>query len=475
MKSIYNKVYAIAAMVLASGGAMAQGLNSAYYTNDYKYRHTMNPAFGNEQNYVSLPLLGNLNVGLHGNFGYEDLIMNNPQYGISSDKRMTTFMHPDISASDALKGLNSGNNRIVGDIGVTILSAGFKAFGGYNTIELNSKTSFGMSLPYELFAFAKNIGNNTYNIGDINMKAQSYTELAFGHSRQIDDRLRVGAKVKLLFGIGRSDVEFKDIKADLSAEDKWSMSGEAKANVSLAGFSYKIEEKEYYNEDWGTYETVNDIDIDQVGLSGFGLAFDLGGVYKIDDDWTVNAAILDLGFINWKNNVQASNRDKSFEFNGFHDMTVEGKNNKTESGGNTFDDEADSYGDQIADFANLTDDGDLGSRTTGIGATINVGCEYNLPVYRPITFGLLSSTRINGPYSWTEGRLSANWTPLSWLDGGVSFAVNSFTTSMGWVLNIHPKGCNFFIGADHLLGKTSKEGIPLSSNASINRGVNITW
>ena len=345
MKSIYNKVYAIAAMVLASGGAMAQGLNSAYYTNDYKYRHTMNPAFGNEQNYVSLPSLGNINVGLHGNFGYEDLIMNNPQYGISSDKRMTTFMHPDISASDALKGLNSGNNRIVGDIGVTILSAGFKAFGGYNTVELNSKTSFGMSLPYELFAFAKNIGNNTYNIGDINLKAQSYTELAFGHSRQIDDRLRVGAKVKLLFGIGRSDVEFKDIKADLSAEDKWSMSGEAKANVSLAGFSYKIEEKEYYNEDWGTYETVNDIDIDQVGLGGFGMALDLGGVYKIDDDWTVNAAILDLGFINWKNNVQASNRDKSFEFNGFHDMTVEGKNNKTESGGNTFDDEADSYGD----------------------------------------------------------------------------------------------------------------------------------
>ncbi len=475
MKSIYNKVYAIAAMVLASGGAMAQGLNSAYYTNDYKYRHTMNPAFGNEQNYVSLPSLGNLNVGLHGNFGYEDLIMNNPQYGISSDKRMTTFMHPDISTSDALKGLNSGNNRIVGDIGVTILSAGFKAFGGYNTIELNSKTSFGMSLPYELFAFAKNIGNNTYNIGDISLKAQSYTELAFGHSRQIDDRLRVGAKVKLLFGIGRGDVEFKDIKADLSAEDKWSMSGEAKANVSLAGFSYKIEEKEYYNEDWGTYETVNDIDIDQVGLGGFGMALDLGGVYKIDDDWTVNAAILDLGFINWKNNVQASNRDKSFEFNGFHDMTVEGKNNKTESGGNTFDDEADSYGDQIADFANLTDDGDLGSRTTGIGATINVGCEYNLPVYRPITFGLLSSTRINGPYSWTEGRLSANWTPLSWLDGGVSFAVNSFTTSMGWVLNIHPKGFNFFIGMDHLLGKLSKECVPLSSNASINVGMNITW
>ena len=46
---------------------------------------------------------------------------------------------------------------------------------------------------------------------------------------------------------------------------------------------------------------------------------------------------------------------------------------------------------------------------------------------------------------------------------------------MGWVLNIHPKGYNFFIGMDHLLGKQSKEGIPLSSNASLNIGMSVTW
>ena len=46
---------------------------------------------------------------------------------------------------------------------------------------------------------------------------------------------------------------------------------------------------------------------------------------------------------------------------------------------------------------------------------------------------------------------------------------------MGWVLNIHPKGYNLFIGMDHLLGKMSKECIPLSSNASVAVGMNITW
>lgn len=41
--------------------------------------------------------------------------------------------------------------------------------------------------------------------------------------------------------------------------------------------------------------------------------------------------------------------------------------------------------------------------------------------------------------------------------------------------NAHPKGFNFFIGMDHILGKTSKEFIPLSSNASLNLGMNVTF
>ena len=35
MKSIYNKAVVAASMLMASSGAMAQELNSAYYTEDY--------------------------------------------------------------------------------------------------------------------------------------------------------------------------------------------------------------------------------------------------------------------------------------------------------------------------------------------------------------------------------------------------------------------------------------------------------
>lgn len=465
-----NIRYAAAAVMLAvAGGAAAQGLNSAYFTDEYKFRHDMNPAFGNEQNYVSVPALGNINVNLHGNFGYKDVVLDNPIYPQTSSKKMTTFLNPYISAGTALDGFSKGNNRIVGDVGITLLSGGFKAFGGYNTVELSSKTSFGMSLPYELFEFAKNTGNKTYDIGDVNAHAISYVELAFGHSRQINEKLRVGAKLKFLFGLGRADLKLENMKADLAQNDKWTVSGKATADVSIKGFKYESEMDEYNNPDNGEYEKVSDIDVDGFGLGGFGMAVDLGAVYQIDEDWRVSASVLDLGFISWSENAQAVNRSDRFEFDGFHDISV------NDGAGVSFDDQADNYGDQITDFINLRDNGDKGGRTTGIGATLNFGAEYNLPVYRKITFGLLSSTRIKGAYTWTEGRLSANWKPLKWLDGGVNFAVNSFTASMGWVLNIHPKGYNFFIGMDHLLGSMSKEGIPLSSNASLNLGMSITW
>lgn len=470
-----GKYMIAASLAMACGNVMAQGLNSAYFTGDYKFRHNLNPAFGNEQNYVSVPGLGNLNVKTMGNFGLGDVVFDNPRFGIDSNKNKTTFMNPYISTSDALSGFSTGKNRINADVDITILSGGFKAFGGYNTISIDARTNVGVSLPYELFEFAKNTGNSDYQIGDISAHAQSFVQLAFGHSRQITDKLRAGAKVKFLLGVGRGDVELKGMRADLSGENQWTVSGKASSNVSLKGFTYVEEEKEYNEEGKGKYRCVNDVDIDGAGVGGFGLAFDLGAVYKINDDFTVSASLIDLGFISWSNNMQATNHQESFVFNGFHDISVKDEDANGNSKPNSMGSQADRYADQLADFANLSDDGDQGSRTTGLGVTFNAGCEYTFPYYRNLKFGFLSSTRINGKHTWTEGRLSANVSPLKWLDGGVSFAVNSFTASAGWVLNVHPKGFNLFVGMDHIVGKMSKEMIPLSSNASVNLGFNVTF
>ena len=96
-----------------------------------------------------------------------------------------------------LKGFSKGNNKINAQAHVSILSAGFKKFGGYNTIELNVRGMAYGKIPYELFELATNTSNKNYQIGDVAFMAQSFAELAIGHSRQINERLRLGAKAKI--------------------------------------------------------------------------------------------------------------------------------------------------------------------------------------------------------------------------------------------------------------------------------------
>ena len=110
-----------------------------------------------------------------------------------------------------------------------------------------------------------------------------------------------------------------------------------------------------------------------------------------------------------------------------------------------------------------------------LGATLNVGARYTLPVYRKLNFGLLGTARIQGKYSWTDWRVSTNIAPLKWLDGGINMSAGTFGVGFGWVVNFHPNGFNFFVGMDHTIGKTTKEFVPLSSNGSLNLGMNVLF
>ena len=166
MKNIKTTICA-AVLLTSCHTAMAQKLNSAYFTEGYALRHTMNPAYDNSQSYFSIPVLGNINVSMQGNFGLKDVVMDNPLRGMTGEKSLTTFLNPNISVADALSGFSTGKNKLTEDLNLAIFSAGFKGFGGFNTIELNVRQTFGVSLPYELMEFAKNVGNNSYSFDDI--------------------------------------------------------------------------------------------------------------------------------------------------------------------------------------------------------------------------------------------------------------------------------------------------------------------
>jgi len=461
--------YLVAVLMTATATTItAQELNSAYFTQDFKYRHDLNPAFGNDQGYVAIPILGNLSLRMQGNFGVGDMLFQNPTTG-NYDR---TFMHPEVSYDDAMAGFNSGSNRLAAELGLTLLSVGFKGFGGYNTIEVRENTRASIQLPYELFDFAKNTQNKNYQFDDIGVNAMSYAELALGHSRQITRDLRVGAKLKVLLGVARADLAIEGMQANLQGDQWLITSGKAQGEINMKGIVIPDKTDEYKDGTKYTHADLGDIDIDGGGISGFGLGIDLGAEYRIIDGLKVSAAVTDLGYINWSNDILLTQINGTFKFNGFHDLAVK---NESAPAGSTFDEQADAYSDQLSDFVNLKNHGDQGSKSSSLAATANVGVEYQLPMYKALSFGLLGQHHFNGDYSWTEGRLSANWAPLNWLNGGVNFAMSTYSTSFGWILNIHPKKFNIFIGMDHIKGKSTKEGVPLSSNASVAVGLNVAF
>ena len=475
--SIKQHILLAVTLAASTASTMAQEFNSAYFTDDFKYRHTMNAAYGNDQGYAAIPILGNLNIRLQGSFGVGDVLFPNPYYGSPlhpNAKKTATFLHPAISADEGLSKLDKDRNTIMADIGLTIASVGFKAFGGYNTIELKENTRVGLSLPYEFFEFAKDLNNKDYDMSDLSFRAQSYVELAFGHSRKIMDDLRVGAKLKVLLGAARADFTMDHMHASLTG-NKWILEGKARGELNLKGATFKTKPKEYKSKQ-ETYPSIDDIDIDGAGLGGFGLGVDLGAIYdfkNIDVEWLkplkVSMALNDLGFISWSNCRVVETHGEPFEFDGFQDITVK-KNT-----GNSLSERSDQYADKLTDFVNLEDKGDEGGKTTMLATTLKLGAEYTLPMYDKVSFGLLGTHRFEGDYSWTEGRLSANYRPLSWLDGGVNVAVTSFCTTMGWVINFHPVGMNVFFGMDHMVGKTGASMVPLSSNLSFCMGFTAAW
>lgn len=441
-------------MMLAIGaGASAQDFESAYFTDGFLYRYQMNPALGNEKSFFSMPGLGNLNIGMDGTLHLKDVFYN-------VNGKTTTFLNPAVNAQDFLKNIGD-NSRLYTDNKIGILATGFKAFKGYNTISINVRANAGLHAPHALFSMLKEgLTNKVYDISDVGVMARGYVEVGLGHSHKINDRLRVGATLKVLVGAGDVDARFNNAHLTLG-EDSWTALVNAEINSSVKGLSYKHDINEDTNREY-----VNGFDFDSPGVNGFGFAVDLGAEYRLLDDLYLSASVTDLGFIKWDNNLAASTNGDQIVNTDKYTFNVD--DNAT----NSFDNEFDKIKDDLSALYQLNDMGDIGSRTTMLGATMRIGAEYKLPVYRPLSFGLLNTTRFQGRYTWTDFRLSANIAPVKCFSAGANLSAGTFGMGFGWIVNFHTTGFNLFVGMDHLMGKLAKQYVPLSSNASVSFGIN---
>lgn len=460
------KSFSILGLSLMATSAMAQNTESGYFTQGYIYAHEMNPAIaptdakGNYRKYVSMPLLGNFDMSFGGDINLENYIFNR-------GGKTVTFLHPDVSASEFMSNIEDKNNLDM-HLKLQIFSMGFKGFGGYNTIGINVHSNVNLQLPGDLFSLAKEgLTNKTYNLSDINAHTDEYVEIALGHSHKINDKLNVGGKVKFLLGAANMDLNVNNAVATLGADGKYSATVDAELHGNMKGLQYKTKgEANHLPQSDPDYNKLDEVDVDGAGLGGFGLAFDLGATYQLNDDLRFSASLLDLGFINWNTDMVA--RAKGSHTIDMNDYSYDTTDKKFSDGnGRELKDAFDDFKDVI-DFKS---EGDKGSRSKALAATLNLGAEYTAPFYRKLTFGLLYTNHF-GTYSNSDFRLSANVAPVKCLSAGVNVHTGSYGTGFGWIVDFHPKGFGLFLAMDDVMGKTSKQFVPLKSNAEFSMGIN---
>lgn len=466
MKSI-NKILLISSLALTAESVSAQTSYSGYFLDDYTYRYEMNPAFGNSKNFVSMPGLGNINIGIRGSLHLTDVLYKNPNGGSN-----ILFTNNLISTSEAMSKF-SNRKKLGEDAKINILSVGFKALGGYNTVTISANENVGLSVPRSFFSLAKEgITNKTYDITDLFARGNAYATIALNHSRDIKQvpGLRVGAALKAYLGVAYADVRLDEAELALGT-DAWT--AKTKAEIYMSALNAKFETKEYIPKGpkgGAPRRYVSGVNTDDLkfGINGFGMGVDLGAEYKWND-FRFSAAVIDLGFMSWSKGSKAST-------DGTQTFTTDAYTfNANGDADNSFKKEIDNMKDDLCKLYQITDIQENQSYTKAMAATLNFGVDYALPYYRNLHFGLVNSTRINGPYTWTQFRLSANVAPVKVFSADVNMVAGTYGVGFGWMLNLHVTGFNLFLGMDHTLGKVAKQFVPLNSNGAFNLGINFLF
>ena len=458
--------YAIAGVVLMAAALTvnAQNMRTGYFMDGYAFKYKMNPAMGSSRGFVALPVLGNLNMGIESNLGMSSIL-----YPKQDGSGLTTFLNSEVDAAAAMKKFD-GRNYINADTDLSLLAFGFWGRKGrmFHTVDLSVKADVATSLPYDAFRFAKegSVNGNVFDLSETGVNVNSHISLAYGFSLPIGKYVRFGARAKFLMGLGDINASLKGTQVTTGAEGFYTETdGSLQAALPL-GMHLPLNEQGYvdWEESLKTYSFEGD-DLAK-SFTNLGGAVDLGVTVDFLRDFTASVSVTDLGFISW-NNYSAASAAAGADGNPKKTYIVKSGEDIDENLGETFL--------KCLDF-NLNED--RTKKVLGLDPTLYVGLEYRMPFYRRMSVGLLSTTKIAGIYTWSEGRLSVNVNPTDWFSVATNYAYSTFGHSAGLALTFHLPGFNFFMGTDSYIPmlNVSPQFIPLNrANTSVTYGINIMF
>ncbi|WP_068472456.1 DUF5723 family protein [Saccharicrinis aurantiacus] len=440
------KLTYILALFLLIGGSYAKSQSSVlYHMKGIPQTKELNPAFFNQTEaiYIGVPMLSGIDMATSTNgWGYNDLIRKGT--GVQADSLVMDIDNFYNSLDD--------NNFLREALNITILEFGFRAgknFFGLSVGErqyMNTNWDRNLIAPFTTHPDAPKLGED-YTTGKLDVSAMGYHEVTLNYGREINDKLTIGFAAKGL--IAYANIQAENISVDMvSSNNGYSidMVGRGNINFTVPGTV------DYENNQINGLDITNDDFINALtGTDNFGLGFDFGADYKINDKIRVSASVIDLGKITFKTNShKLTENDEGYSFSGI-DIT---KDNDQD------------IGEDLLDAINFN--GEEGKYSVNLPAKVYLGGVYSLN--KTFELGALTRLRfINGNTSATYSA-SANAYIGKFFSLATSYSIIENTyNNLGLGFGIRASGLQIYAGADDVISLANPSQ---SNNTSFRFGVN---
>ena len=401
---------------LTFAGLSAQ-TNLVLQNTDLPQNHLINPALRPSSSlYIGLPVISGIRLNLKSNFfSFSDVFMKD-----KSGDSVISILHKGSDPAAFLAKIKS-KNIIIPEASVQIFGLGFSVgHDGYFFIDINDRIEGNLVLPHDLFSLIlegnKQFAGSSINLSQFGGDFKYYREAGLGYSMNITERLRVGIKGKMLFGIAGFSIDNRSFQ--VAVDKNYIHTMDADLVVNLSGpFSVKL------NSD----HTLNNIAIDESrintsaglktllsGMNNTGMGLDAGATYDITDKFTISAAMTDLGFIRWKNDVSNLEAKSKYVFRGVNIIDVI-------NGTKTVDELGNEMADSLKKAFSFYDSHKSFSETLPYNLTF--GASYHLS--KIVSFGLTSESRISKYQVWETVELTANLNVIKNISAYLSYSLSN--------------------------------------------------
>ncbi|KAF2081927.1 DUF5723 family protein [Flavobacterium sharifuzzamanii] len=279
-------------------------------------------------NFTSIPQSSLVNPGADVSykyyFGFPVLSGISANVGSSSFSAYDLFSNNGVDFNQKVRDVvnkSSSNDKVVTNQQLEIFSGGFRIGGresrSYVSFGLYQEFDFFMFVPKDLALLALN-GNRDYigksfNLGDLNMKAEVLSVFHVGFHKKVNDKFVYGGRAKI-YSSGANATSTKNSGYIYTGQE--SGTPNLYNQVISSNLELKTSGIASFTKDEYEGNIARDIANNTFFKGSLGFGVDAGITYYIKDNLQLTASIIDLGFVRQTKDIETLTYKGTYQYNG---------------------------------------------------------------------------------------------------------------------------------------------------------------